>query len=251
MPVQFENFTHSFLLNGKPVFAPNDLGRRIGEDIKAKVEAEFEFEPFFYHLTSGGHVAALHAHRESEFFCKADIENFFYSVSRNRVVRTLRSVGIDRPKHYGKWSCVKNPYNAPRYALPYGFVQSPILASLILSTSAVGSFLRRISNEVTVGVYVDDISLSSNDPDRLARCYYGLLNAMKEAALHAKQSKCVPPTREVDIFNCHLEKESTQVLDERREDFFSVPRSECSAEAFKSYCVRVTKGNKKHKSQIQ
>lgn len=245
MPVQFENFTHSFLLNGKPVFAPNDLGRRIGEDIKAKVETAYEFEPFFYHLTSGGHVASLHAHRENEFFCKADIENFFYSVSRNRVVRTLREVGVDRAKHYGKWSCVKNPYDSPRYALPYGFVQSPILASLILSTSAVGSFLRRISKEVTVGVYVDDISLSSNDPDRLRHCYDGLLSAMEEAALHAKPSKCVPPAREVDIFNCHLKKESTEVLEERRQEFFSVPRSGYSAEAFERYCDRVTDGNRK------
>lgn len=244
MPVQFENFTHSFLLNGKPVFAPNDLGRRIGEDIKEKVQAAYEFEPFFYHLSSGGHVAALHAHRENEFFCKADIENFFYSVSKNRVVRTLREVGVDRPKHYGKWSCVKNPYDSPRYALPYGFVQSPILASLILSTSAVGRFLRQISNTVTVGVYVDDISLSSNDLDRLLQCYDGLLSAMEEAALHAKPSKCVPPAREVDIFNCHLKKESTEVLDVRRRDFFSVPRSGYSAEAFERYCDRVTNGNR-------
>ena len=46
MPVQFENFTHSFLLNGKPTFAPNELGRRIGEDIKAKVEKAYDFDPF-------------------------------------------------------------------------------------------------------------------------------------------------------------------------------------------------------------
>lgn len=245
MPVEFENFTHSFLLNGKQVFSPNDLGRRIGEDIKARVEAAYDFEPFFYHLTSGGHVASLHAHRENEFFCKADIENFFYSISRNRVVRTLREIGISRPKHYGKWSCVKNPYDNPTYALPYGFVQSPILASLILSTSAVGRFLRRISNEITVGVYVDDISLSSNDPDRLRRCYDDLLGAMEEAALHAKPSKCVPPAREVDIFNCHLKKQSAEVLEGRRQEFFSVPRSAYSAEAFERYCDRVTNGNRK------
>lgn len=45
MPVQFENYTHSFELNGKPVFAPNGLGRRIGDDLKGRVEEAYEFEP--------------------------------------------------------------------------------------------------------------------------------------------------------------------------------------------------------------
>lgn len=244
MPVQFENYTHSFMLNGKPVFAPNELGRRIGEDIKKKVEEAYIFDPFFYHLMPGGHVEALHAHRDKEFFCKTDIENFFYSISRNRVVRTLRGIGIDRAKHYGKWSCIKSPYKHPSYALPYGFVQSPILASLALSTSAVGHFLRQISANVSVAVYVDDISLSSNDPDELQRCYNTLLCVMEGAALPPKKEKCIPPTRQVDIFNCRLEKEKTEVLADRIADFYSVDRSEYSTSAFEHYCYRVARGNK-------
>lgn len=243
MPVQFENYTHSFNLNGKPVFAPNDLGRRIGEDIKGKVEETFDFPPFFFHLVAGGHVAALHAHRDNEFFCKADIENFFYSVSRNRVVRTLREVGIVRPKHYGKWSCVKNPYGEPRYALPYGFVQSPVLASLVLATSTVGKLLNQWSESITVAVYVDDITLSSNDPVELNKCYKALLAAMQEASLPAKSSKCVAPTKKVDVFNCSLKRRETLVLEKRREAFFSVERSEASKNGFKRYCQRVEIGN--------
>lgn len=243
MPVQFENYTHSFELNGKPVFAPNDLGRRIGEDIKGKVEAAYGFPSFFFHLVAGGHVAALHAHRDNEFFCKADIENFFYSVSRNRVVRTLREVGIERPKHYGKWSCVKNPYDEPRYALPYGFVQSPVLASLVLATSAVGKLLNQLSSSITVAVYVDDITLSYNDPAELNNCYEALLAAMQEASLPAKPSKCVAPTRQVDVFNCSLKNRETLVLEKRREAFFSVERSEASKDGFERYCQRVEIGN--------
>jgi hypothetical protein len=244
MPVQFENYTHSFELNGKPVFAPNDLGRKIGNDVKRRVEQAFEFEPFYFHLGPGGHVSAIHAHRENEFFCKVDIENFFYSISGNRVVRTLREVGIERPKHYGKWSCVKNPYEQPRYSLPYGFVQSPILATLVLSTSAVGNFLRQLPSTITKAVYVDDITLSSNDPDALRNCYDSLLGVMEEASLLPKATKCVAPTTELKVFNCSLETSQTSVLPERREEFFRVPRSPNSIDGFVRYCDRVELGNK-------
>lgn len=63
MTVQFENFEYSYKKGGKPYFAPNNLGRRIGEDIKAQVEQTYQFDPFVYHLRAGGHVAALHCHR--------------------------------------------------------------------------------------------------------------------------------------------------------------------------------------------
>src|SRR6056297_3097158 len=110
MPVSFENYSHSFLLNGKHVFAPSDKGRRVGDDVKQRVEDAHTFEDFYYHLRDGGHVAAIHSHRPNTHFCKIDLENFFYSVARNQVVRALRSIGIHRARHYGKWSCVKNPY---------------------------------------------------------------------------------------------------------------------------------------------
>lgn len=244
MPVQFENYTHSFILNGKPVFAPNDLGRRIGEDIKSKVEEAYSFEPFYYHLAAGGHVAALHAHREMEFFCKADIENFFYTISRNRVVRALKEIGIARAKHYGKWSCVRSPFENPRYAIPYGFVQSPILASLTLATSTVGHFLRQVSDRITVAVYVDDITMSSNDPNELRECYSKLLKLMVEANLPPKLAKCLAPDSQIDVFKCHLENKKTEVLADRKADFYAAARSPNSIDAFERYCNNVSKGSK-------
>lgn len=58
MPVRFENFDHSFVQNGKQFFKPSVLGRKIGEDIKSKIEAAYGFDPFVYHMRQGGHVAA-------------------------------------------------------------------------------------------------------------------------------------------------------------------------------------------------
>src|ERR1700710_1474341 len=137
MAVQFQNFAYTYQVDGKHIFAPNLLGEAIGRDIKQQVEKAYAFDVFVFHLRNGGHVAALHSHRDHAFFARVDIRRFFYSIARNRVQRALMSIGIPRARHYAKWSCVKNPYGDPSYALPYGFVQSPILASLVLMESPV------------------------------------------------------------------------------------------------------------------
>jgi hypothetical protein len=80
----------------------------------------------------------LRALRRKRSFARLDLENFSYSIGRNRVRHALRTLGIAHSEHYAKWSTVKNPYGNPSYALAYGFVQSPILASPVLDRSALG-----------------------------------------------------------------------------------------------------------------
>jgi hypothetical protein len=243
MPVRFENYSHSFDLNGKPVFAPSKLGRRIGNDIKDKVENAFAFEDFYYHLRKGGHVAGIHSHRSNRYYCKLDIENFFYSVARNRVVRSLREISVPRASHYGKWSCVKNPFLNPSYALPYGFVQSPILATLVLARSALGTALARLSAHANVAVYVDDITLSSNDLRSLNACYSELLAAFGDANFRPNMLKCVAPCKNLTVFNCSLVHEKTLVEPARIAEFLRFPRSAASMEGFERYCDSVRRGN--------
>lgn len=244
MSVRFQNYSHSFTLNKKQVFVPSELGRRIGEDVKGKVEDTILFEHYYYHLKRGGHVAALHSHRVNQFFCKIYIENFFYSISRNRVVAALRSANIARPEHYGKWSCVKNPYQPPSYSLPYGFVQSPILATLILATSGIGHVLRQISDQLTVAVYVDDISLSGDDPTFLTEKYHELRDAVSLSGFTANAQKCIPTRESLTIFNCSLSNQETRVTESRIEKFTASHPSDESLQGFERYCESVALGNR-------
>lgn len=243
MTVQFQNYSYSYLLAGKPVFAPSELGRRIGQDVKQRIERDCAFEHFFYHLRTGGHVAALHSHRQNEYFCKLDIENFFYSIGRNRVARCLKQAGILRATHYAKWSCVKNPYCDPSYSLPYGFVQSPILATLAIANSTLGDTLRRLDALVHVSVYVDDIALSSNDLARLRDCFEELYGGLINAGFQTNDAKTVSPRSSMEVFNCSLKKNVTSVLPTRIEEFFSEPRTEASRTSFRRYCNAVSNGN--------
>lgn len=245
MPVTFQNFDYSYPRDGKPVFAPSALGRKIGEDIKGQVEAAYPFDAFVYHLrTNGGHVAALHRHRSHLYFARIDIRRFFYSITRNRVRRALSDIGITRAVHYAKWSCVKNPYGAG-YVLPYGFVQSPILATLVLMESGVGALLRQldVKGGVTVSVYVDDITLSSDDLDRLKAAFERLLQSLADSNFEVSSDKVRVPALVMDVFNCDLEHGKTNVQSERIDRFEAEPRSDASADAFADYCLSVENGN--------
>lgn len=175
MTVKFETYRYSYLRKDKHIYVPSDRGKKIGYKLKELVEVSVDFDPFFYHLREGRHVVALHAHRRHRYFARVDISRFFYGIGRNQVARTLHEIGIPHAGTYAKWSCVKNPYGDPRYTLPYGFVQSPIMATLVLMRSAVGVFLRNLSETVTSSVYVDDISLSCDNKAEIDTAFAGLL----------------------------------------------------------------------------
>lgn len=244
MPVEFQNYEYCY--GEKPIFAPTELGRRVGADIKEQVEQAYQFDDFIYHLQkNGGHVAALHAHRPHEFFSRIDIRRFFYSIARPRVRRALSSIGVNRALHYAKWSCVKNPHGKPAYALPYGFVQSPILATLVLMKSGVGAFLRSLMAEgrVLVTVYMDDISLSSDDLTGLEAAFDELLARLAEAEFEISQHKTRKPGPAMDLFNCDLKSGHTVVRGVRVELFKSKVRSAASLDAFERYCASVEEGN--------
>ncbi|WP_287100218.1 reverse transcriptase domain-containing protein [Mesorhizobium sp.] len=181
MPVAFENFRHSYWKNGKPIFVPNDYGEDLGRKLKRKITKKYKFDKFIYHFKEGSHVVALHRHRKNAFFCRVDISRFFYSIKRNRLKRILKTIGISRPEHFAKWSTVKNPFEGGGYVLPYGFVQSPILATLILAESPIGAYLRALPAAITPSVYMDDLCLSGPDLDALKTTFDGLVAAVTEA----------------------------------------------------------------------
>ncbi|ATU95421.1 hypothetical protein B5P45_22125 [Phyllobacterium zundukense] len=236
MPVMFENFLYSYWKNGKPIYAPNPFGEKLGIDIKRQVNKAYKFDSFIYHFKDGSHVVALHKHRANNFFCRIDIARFFYNVQRNRLKRVLKDIGIFRAEYYAKWSTVKNPFAGGGYVIPYGFVQSPILATLVLARSAIGDYLRGLDPTITVSVYMDDICLSGNDEAALQVAFDGLLAAAHVAGFELNDDKTRPPAPQIDIFNCTLENGKTEVLPERIDKFYAEFRTGAGEASFETYC---------------
>lgn len=243
MPVAIPNFDYSYSRRGKPVFVPTKIGRRIGKEIKEAVEGAYTFDPIYFHLRRGGHVAAMHHHRDNHSFARIDISNFFYSISRRRVQSALDRVEIANARFYAQWSTVVSPYGSPRYALPYGFVQSPILASLVVATSELGQHLLCLPASIRVGVYVDDISLSSDDPAALRQAYDATLAAIVNDGFAVSHSKLRPPSPTIDIFNCELTHRDAHVSDGRINSFLATDPNQAAKDAFVAYCATVEAGN--------
>ncbi len=243
MTVQFQNYEYRYESRGKPIFVPSRRGYRIGYDVKAQVEYLWQVHPVYLHLMPGGHIAALHGHRSHKYFAKIDLSRLFYSLAKSRVQRALRTIGVIQARHYAKWSCVKNPYAEPGYVLPYGFVQSPILATLVLSSSQAGRLLEGPPPRVLVSVYVDDISMSSDSPEDLELHFSDVIAALEQSHFIVNDEKSCRPAPSITIFNCNLSHLRTSVLDERTVQFDVSARSPESRAAFQAYCATVTDGN--------
>jgi Reverse transcriptase (RNA-dependent DNA polymerase) len=244
MSVQFLNFEYWFLNEKrKPVFVPNEKSYEVGYRLKNLVEEATEFDDFYFHMRSGGHIAALHEHRKNIFFARLDLQNFFYSISRHRVARTIHDLGISKAGYYAKASCVKNPYKIPSYSLPYGFVQSPILATVVLHRSVLGEFLRDIQSDVTVSVYMDDVAISASNRKLLESIFEKLMIKVEAANFKISTEKTVAPTNSLELFNCGLESNETYVTEQRRTAFYSTKRTEKSGTAFEKYCQSIKHGN--------
>jgi hypothetical protein len=177
---------------------------------------------YYFHLQAGGHVAAVKSHLENREFMRADVSNFFGSINRSRVTRCLKPfVSYAVAREWAVNSTVRHP-GSKIPALPYGFVQSQLLASLCLFKSALGKFLHGIhsgAGGVIVSVYVDDILVSAPDSHGLAGLVDGLQLASKRARLTFDQKKSAGPAAEVSAFNILLSEASMTIAPERLKEF--------------------------------
>lgn len=203
------------------------------------------FPDYFYHYRRGGHVLALHEHLKNDFFFKIDIQNFFYSIARNRVSRAFAAWGLKGAPTYAKWSCVATPYDSgPRYVLPIGFRQSPLVASLVLMQSPVARAIERaLAAGVTISVYLDDFIGSHASEDVLTTAYEVIRVACIEANLVPNPDKLVGPSKAIIAFNCSLTKGCAQVTDARIGEFYGKFPGLTARQSFEAYVASVAKMN--------
>src|SRR3546814_1088698 len=83
------------------------------------------------------------------FRSSLDLRRFFDQIARTKVHRALKVIGLP---HTDAWEMAcdstvdkRPPHRA--FSLPFGFVQSPIVASVVLAQSALGGAIRRLSRD--------------------------------------------------------------------------------------------------------
>lgn len=199
------------------VFVPTEESIAKGKGFKFAVEKYWKAPINYYHLRQGGHVEALKSHLQNSHFIHLDIQNFFGSINRTRVTRCLKGLfSYSVAREIANYSTVSHPVDK-NSILPFGFVQSPIIASLCLDNSALGRYLRMLSknNDVTVSVYVDDIIISSNDALLLKDIMTNIKISAARAGFNLNEKKEEGPSAKITAFNIELANQSMEITVER------------------------------------
>ncbi len=211
------------LENGKWIFVPSQSSRLSGKAIVKKVKLEWAPPKYFYHLRRGGHLAALNAHLENKYFSRLDIKNFFGSITASRITRTLKPYfGYNLSRDIAKQSTVRIPGLLERkLMLPFGFIQSAILASICLDKSSLGIFLKRIKRDksLSLSVYMDDILISSNDQQRLIEVTAELKSYFSKSHWVSNAGKEVIAADSMTAFNIDMLQYEMRVSEEKMKQF--------------------------------
>lgn len=193
----------------------------MGAKIKTQVEGVWTAPDYFFHLRAGGHVRALQVHMGQTSFLHLDIQDFFGCVNRSRVTRCLSPhFGYTNARQMANDSTVQHPVDLGKYMLPYGFVQSPLLASLAFAHSKLGSCLSKLKEDgYCVSVYVDDIIISAESDSALNERWPDIQSAAESAKFPLNPTKMQGPGPMVAAFNIELSHGSLRLRSGRLNEF--------------------------------
>lgn len=203
------------------VFVPTIESIVKGKQLKITIKKYWKAPKNYFHLKKGGHVEALKTHLHNSHFIHLDIQNFFGSISKTRVTRCLKDLfTYNVAREIANYSTVLHPVDK-KSILPFGFVQSPIIASLCLDKSALGNYLRVLSRnkDVTVSVYVDDIIISSNEELLLNDIMTNIKVSASRSGFNLNEEKEEGPSVKITAFNIELANKSVEITVDRMKQF--------------------------------
>jgi hypothetical protein len=217
-----QNYMSRFRLpNGKWAYIQHDGLANSARQHIVRIRDLWNAPEYFFHLRSGGHVAALRLHQRNSWYGKIDLSSFFSNVTRYRLTRSLKRIGYSfrDADDFAVASTVCVNQEPRRFALPYGFVQSPLLASVALDRSALGKCFRRIhSGGHTLSVYVDDIIVSANTESNVEEALSMIRTAAQNTWFPINEKKSRGPSTELRAFNINMGTEEMEISAERFEE---------------------------------
>lgn len=205
----------------KWIYVPSNECRSKGQEFCELILKKWSPPSYFYHFRSGGHIAALKYHQNKKYFAKLDIQRFFPNITKSKLFRALKSIRIspNQSQRIAKWSSVKSKENPAQRILPYGFVQSQLIAAVCMDVSALGKAFRNLPPDIKISVYVDDIIISGNNKKNLQKAYKFLISAAAQANFLINETKSHPPQIRTSAFNIDFEKSQMKISEERFDEF--------------------------------
>jgi hypothetical protein len=210
---------------GKWFFVPTSEAKIEVHKMKKALESRWTPPPYYFHLRQGGHVEALRSHLSHQYFLRIDLKDFFGSVNRTRVTRCLKDkFGYKNARAYANASTVVHPSVPKKTMIPFGFVQSQIVAAFCFSKSALGIYLHKLhqNSDVALSVYVDDIIISTSDIDALDEISTEIEKAASKSNFELNSEKQEGPAAAITAFNIVISKESMFISPIRLDKFKQV-----------------------------
>lgn len=190
------------------VYVPTSETIKEGRFLKNLIEFKWLPPSNYYHLRSGGHVDAIKYHLGGKFFIHADLKKFFNSINRSRITRELKPYfGYEKARNIAMESTVSIPLESGQaFALPFGFVQSTIIASLCLRKSTLGKTIHKLNGTdgIKVSVYVDDIIISTQSLEEAVRALAMIHESSERSGLVLNREKLKGPAENITAFNIDL-----------------------------------------------
>ena len=215
---------HRFeLKKDKWVYVPTKEMRLYGTEIHNHLRAKWIPPLYFYHLRDGGHVACAKKHLHNRYFALIDIKNFFESTGQSRLTRELKTyLTYNNARQVAKLSTVRNPLpERPKYIIPYGYPQSPILSTFCLHKSFCGNLFKQlhVNPDIDISIYMDDIILSANDLSSCESAYRLLSEGLERSGYPMNTLQSQFPSEKIHVFNLELKHNSLRVLPFRLIEF--------------------------------
>ena len=219
-----ERWIHKFQIKpGVWVYVPSTDTTEYGLDVKNRIEQCWNAPKYYHHLKNGSHIKALSTHLHNTIFIHLDIKNFFQSVNKSKITRCLKTImPYEEAREIATQSTVKQRNSfGTAYCLPFGFVQSPILASLCLRQSKLGSLLDEIhqTKKYAVSVYMDDIIISHVDKSELSNIQETIIATAQRSRFPLNTEKEQGPSETVTAFNINLSHNSLEIIQQRMDVF--------------------------------
>ena len=202
----------------------SEESRASGERTIALIRKVWSPPAHFFHLKSGGHLAACRTHLNSSVFARLDLGGFFSTVTKNKIIRALApKIGYEKAREVATDSVVALPAQSGSQGLPFGFVQSPILASIVLDRSRLGSELRQLRGQkkIKISVYMDDILISGNSFEDVDSAFQRIRSAIEISNFSVNKNKIQYPSDSFAIFNLIGSKSSLKISEDRMAQFRS------------------------------
>lgn len=216
-------YNHHFTLKpGTRVYIPSAFGAERGGEIKEAIERLWQPPENYYHLLDGGHVAAVRSHRNAPWLASLDLQRFFEQITRSKVHRALKAIGFSQVEAW-EMACDSTVDKRPpkrKFSLPFGFVQSPIVASVVLAKSALGGEIRKLrADGLNVTVYVDDITVSGLTEQEVSGAVDRLEAAAALSGFSFNPDKSQPANGRVISFNIQFGSGTMDIVEDRLAEF--------------------------------